>query len=178
MAYLYDEIKEQTEGKNIEKFNPFHDRLGKFSTGTGAASFTYKPGASKAHNRAIAREVVRTGKLGNKRMVGTKVDENAEGTNVYKPKKEGGGLIGNAVRQYNRSERQATNDGATESARDRKNRLARERRAKKNGKIVPKKTASNRKNVSAKNVSAGNRNNNPVYRVLQGNVRPRKKKAS
>lgn len=46
----FDEIHE------IEKFNPYHDRLGRFSTANGAASFTYKPGASTAHDRAIARE--------------------------------------------------------------------------------------------------------------------------
>jgi hypothetical protein len=46
----FDEIHE------IEKFNPYHDRLGRFATANGAASFTYKPGASTAHDRAIARE--------------------------------------------------------------------------------------------------------------------------
>ena len=40
----------------IEKFNPYHDRLGRFTTSGSAASFTYKPGASKAHDLAIERE--------------------------------------------------------------------------------------------------------------------------
>lgn len=40
----------------IEKFNPYHDRLGRFSTDSGASSFTWRPGASAAHDNAIARE--------------------------------------------------------------------------------------------------------------------------
>lgn len=40
----------------IEKFNPYHDRLGRFTTSGAAASFTYSPGKSKAHDMAIARE--------------------------------------------------------------------------------------------------------------------------
>ena len=40
----------------IEKFNPYHDSKGRFSTADGAASFTYSPGTSKAHDNAIARE--------------------------------------------------------------------------------------------------------------------------
>lgn len=39
----------------IEKFNPYHDQKGRFSSSGGAASFTYKPGASVAHDKAIAR---------------------------------------------------------------------------------------------------------------------------
>lgn len=42
--------------EEIEKFNPYHDRLGRFTTGGGASSFTWKPGASAAHDSAIARE--------------------------------------------------------------------------------------------------------------------------
>jgi len=45
----YDTIVE------VQKFNPYHDRLGRFSTSSGAASFTYKPGKSKAHDLAIQR---------------------------------------------------------------------------------------------------------------------------
>lgn len=39
----------------IRKFNPYHDRLGRFATSNGATSFTYKPGASRAHDLAIQR---------------------------------------------------------------------------------------------------------------------------
>ncbi len=46
----FDEIVE------IEKFNPYHDNRGRFTTAGGAASFTYAPGKSKAHDNAIARE--------------------------------------------------------------------------------------------------------------------------
>ena len=45
---------------DIIKFNPYHGPDGRF-TGPGAAtSFTYRPGASVAHDRAIAREKERT----------------------------------------------------------------------------------------------------------------------
>ena len=44
----------------VEKFNPYHDSKGRFSTANSAATFTYKPGKSKAHDLAIAREKERT----------------------------------------------------------------------------------------------------------------------
>ena len=40
----------------VEKFNPYHDAKGRFSSGGNATNFTYKPGASKAHDLAIERE--------------------------------------------------------------------------------------------------------------------------
>lgn len=46
---------------DIIKFNPYHDRLGRFTTPGGSVSFTYRPGASVAHDRAIARERERVG---------------------------------------------------------------------------------------------------------------------
>lgn len=46
----YDEIREVT------KFNPYHDSRGRFATASGATSFTYAPGKSKAHDLAIQRE--------------------------------------------------------------------------------------------------------------------------
>lgn len=39
----------------IEKFNPYHGKDGRFSSADGAASFTYAPGKSNAHDLAIAR---------------------------------------------------------------------------------------------------------------------------
>lgn len=42
--------------QKIEKFNPYHDARGRFSTSDGATSFTYAPGKSKAHDLAIQRE--------------------------------------------------------------------------------------------------------------------------
>lgn len=47
--------KGSTFGEMIAKFNPHHDQKGRFSTAAGAASFTYKPGASAAHDKAIAQ---------------------------------------------------------------------------------------------------------------------------
>ena len=41
---------------DIFKFNPYHDSLGRFASGGNATSFTYKPGASTAHTKAIERE--------------------------------------------------------------------------------------------------------------------------
>ncbi len=46
--------------EEIEKFNPYHDRLGRFATADGAASFTYKPGQGKMYDNAIAREKERS----------------------------------------------------------------------------------------------------------------------
>ncbi len=40
----------------ILKFNPYHDRLGRFASAGSAVSFTYSPGKSKAHDAAIRRE--------------------------------------------------------------------------------------------------------------------------
>lgn len=45
----------------ILKFNPYHDSLGRFASSGGAASFTYKPGASTAHSKAIEREKAKAG---------------------------------------------------------------------------------------------------------------------
>lgn len=42
--------------EDIEKFNPYHDSRGRFTSAGTAASFTYAPGKSKAHDLAIARE--------------------------------------------------------------------------------------------------------------------------
>ena len=46
--------------QDIHKFNPYHGPDGRFTTSGGATSFTYRPGASKAHDLAIAREKERT----------------------------------------------------------------------------------------------------------------------
>lgn len=40
----------------IRKFNPYHGAHGYFSTANAATSMTYKPGASRAHDKAIERE--------------------------------------------------------------------------------------------------------------------------
>lgn len=39
----------------IAKFNPYHDNQGRFASANGAASFTYAPGKSTAHDKAIQR---------------------------------------------------------------------------------------------------------------------------
>lgn len=44
----------------LAKFNPYHDRLGRFASSGGATSFTWRPGASAAHDKAITREKERT----------------------------------------------------------------------------------------------------------------------
>ena len=43
----------------VSKFNPYHDRLGRFTTAGGASSMTFKPGASRAHDNAIERERIK-----------------------------------------------------------------------------------------------------------------------
>lgn len=40
---------------DIEKFNPYHDRLGRFTSAGSETSFTYAPGRSNAHDKAIER---------------------------------------------------------------------------------------------------------------------------
>lgn len=40
----------------VEKFNPYHDSKGRFTSANSATSFTYSPGKSKAHDNAIQRE--------------------------------------------------------------------------------------------------------------------------
>ena len=58
----YDHIVEVGIAKDFDdlievaKFNPYHDAKGRFTSGGSAASFTYSPGRSKAHDKAIARE--------------------------------------------------------------------------------------------------------------------------
>lgn len=63
MGKTFSEIIKSTSGKTfaeIMKFNPYHGSDGRFTTAGAAASFTYRPGASNAHNNAIEREKERT----------------------------------------------------------------------------------------------------------------------
>ena len=41
--------------EQVLKFNPYHDQLGRFSSAQSAVSFTYSPGKSTAHDKAIQR---------------------------------------------------------------------------------------------------------------------------
>ena len=45
--------------EEVEKFNPYHDARGRFTSANSATSFTYSPGKSKAHDKAIEREKAR-----------------------------------------------------------------------------------------------------------------------
>ena len=61
MAELFFDIEKSNRDRDkdfaeVEKFNPYHGADGRFTSGSGATSFTYKPGASKAHDAAISRE--------------------------------------------------------------------------------------------------------------------------
>ena len=47
----------------VEKFNPYHDKRGRFTTAGGATSMTYAPGKSQAHDNAIAREKERMARI-------------------------------------------------------------------------------------------------------------------
>ena len=45
-----------TDGENvIAKFNPYHDRLGRFTTSGGAASFTYSPTITRSLGKKNAQ---------------------------------------------------------------------------------------------------------------------------
>lgn len=50
----------KTFSELVEKFNPYHDSRGRFTTAGSAASFTYKPGQGAMYDKAIAREKERT----------------------------------------------------------------------------------------------------------------------
>lgn len=43
------------EGDGVKKFNPYHDGLGRFTSAGSETSFTYAPGKSVAHDKAIER---------------------------------------------------------------------------------------------------------------------------
>lgn len=60
-VYLDEIIGTSKSFSDVMKFNPYHDRLGRFSSGGSAASFTYKPGVSTAHSKAIEREKEKSG---------------------------------------------------------------------------------------------------------------------
>ena len=80
---MYETIREKTEKPSrfdviaeVEKFNPYHDSRGRFSSAGGATSFTYAPGKSRAHDLAIerAKERAAAGANAGKRI------EDAEGS--------------------------------------------------------------------------------------------------
>lgn len=87
----------------VLKFNPYHDSRGRFASAKGAASFTYAPGKSKAHDNAIAREKERQATAGaatgGKRINGIELDQV-----LYEPHKEAfNNLTANeqkAIRRY------------------------------------------------------------------------------
>lgn len=66
---------------DLRKFNPYHDSRGRFSSANGAASFTYSPGKSKAHDLAIDREKKR------QTTVGTE-NKNKEAPKILSTQKE------------------------------------------------------------------------------------------
>lgn len=49
----FDHIQE------VQKFNPYHGPDGRFTSAGGGASFTYAPGKSRAHDKAIRREMTK-----------------------------------------------------------------------------------------------------------------------
>lgn len=65
MAYdVIVEVNKADRIVEVEKFNPYHDSKGRFTSANSAASFTYAPGKSKAHDNAIAREKERQAAVG------------------------------------------------------------------------------------------------------------------
>lgn len=55
LVFGEDDLEKSYE-EAVEKFNPYHGADGRFTDAGGSASFTYSPGKSKAHDRAIERE--------------------------------------------------------------------------------------------------------------------------
>lgn len=76
VALLFDDIVK------IEKFNPYHGKDGRFASADGAASFTYAPGKSRAHDLAIQRQKEREANA-----VGGKPDDKPSGGNHAKQSK-------------------------------------------------------------------------------------------
>ena len=161
MAKLFEDIRAMHESGEVEKFNPYHDTRGRFSTGPNAASFTTRTKDPKKQHwadKARDRESVRVGVLGTgKRMVGTSVGDKKSRHNVHEPKSSGGKLIGNAERQRTKLKRMDEKGEKYESSRERKSRLAREKRATKK-KNLPKGGAK-------------------IYQMPKGNKRPPRKTA-
>ena len=60
-ARTFDEcmIKAHTFDDAVKKFNPYHGKDGRFTSGGNAFSFTYSPGKSRAHNLAITGEIAK-----------------------------------------------------------------------------------------------------------------------
>lgn len=52
----YAHIEEVETIEEVQKFNPYHDARGRFTSANSAASMTWSPGKSKAHDKAIDRE--------------------------------------------------------------------------------------------------------------------------
>ena len=78
---LEDEDDDIDEIEVVEKFNPYHDSRGRFASSGSAASFTYSPGKSKAHDMAIAREKERQAAAGGSSDGGAKrmnIDEETD----------------------------------------------------------------------------------------------------
>lgn len=167
MAKLFEDIRKLFESNEIEKFNPHHDAKGRFSTGPNAVSFTTRtkdPNKQHWADMARDRESVRTGKLGTGvRMVGTTVGDKNSRHNVHESKKRGGKLIGNAERQRTKLKRMDEKGEKYESSRERKNRLARERREAKKTPPKPVKSKKTPKKRSGSKVTS-----------FRGNRRPRK----
>lgn len=109
----YDVIAEVVEVNKIdcivevEKFNPYHDAKGRFTSANSATSFTHSPGKSKAHDKAIAREKIkdnpyrhmRTSELENKAneisdkmrraLMASRMDANSSSAAVRRKQKQG-----------------------------------------------------------------------------------------
>lgn len=76
----YDLIQELPVAKtfaDILKFNPYHDSRGRFASASGAASFTYAPGKSRAHDLAIQREQERGAMAANRQYGATNTSDAA-----------------------------------------------------------------------------------------------------
>ena len=73
----------------VEKFNPYHDKRGRFTTASGATLFTYAPGRSKAHDKAIANEKAKHEQaLADEKAKRSKVMTNPSGNLIADRKKE------------------------------------------------------------------------------------------
>lgn len=77
--------------EEVNKFNPYHGKDGRFASAGNHTSFTYAPGKSKAHDMAIAREKERQAAAGG--AAGAGKEQKPQEQKAVSPTSTGGKLV-------------------------------------------------------------------------------------
>ena len=72
---LYGTARKSMTFSEILKGNPYHDRLGRFTTAGAAASFSYTPGSNASIDDFISKETAKAGTLAAQRVSNAKAQE-------------------------------------------------------------------------------------------------------